>query len=92
VTDLDVTMSRRAKIRLTQEDLRIMLDLPEGLTVVAVATTVDPPAIFVHVVGEELEPQPPFVEAPFLGGVGQRTVIVGEDGKLYARWGWEQHG
>ena len=87
-------LSHRATILISHDHLRTFLDLPDGLTVVAVVPTVDPPAIEIHVVGAQLSKVEPYEHSPRVdGGVGAEYISVRDphqDGRsvIYRRFSW----
>lgn len=83
----DPDHSRRAKLRLDRRQLAHILDLPEGLRVVAVDSGNDPLAITLFVEGAHLEPVPDDTESPYLAG-SLTTEVVVHDGRQFIRYGW----
>jgi hypothetical protein len=76
---------RRAQVVLNVRDVEELLQLREsGLRMVGLHTTHDPMRIVVLVEGKGLEPVPPDVESPIIGGSvqSQRVQLDG----TFTRW------
>lgn len=72
-------MRRRAKIRLDEQVLLHLMDLPEGMRVLAFDVRNDPPAINVIVESPDLPDVPTNAEAPI--AYARSEVTIGEDGE-----------
>lgn len=60
--------ANRRKIRLNPRDITLMVDLPEGIEVVAAYASSDPVGINLVLVNADFSPVPPEAEAPYLTG------------------------
>lgn len=81
---------RTGTVRLSEGDLRMLLDLPEEYTVVAVLPTMDPPGITLLVQSPTLPAVPYESESPRLPGFASRVQKYdATDNKRWSRWKWE---
>jgi hypothetical protein len=65
---------RRGKIRISEGDLRNLLDLPEGYRIEGIVPSYDPPGLSLLVTSPTLPTVPYDAEAPYLTGHLQRNV------------------
>lgn len=79
---------RRGIIAVSPLEIAHLLDLPDGLRVVAVHTEFDPVQIKIAVEGPMLEPVADGAYAPRLNGSLTRRQRVDSEGKVWTRWDW----
>jgi hypothetical protein len=79
---------RTALIHLGGPTLARLLDLPEGLQVIAIQAQFDPAGFVLKVEGDSLQPVPSGAESPVIGGYFGRTQVVVDDA-VYSRFTWK---
>lgn len=82
-------MARRAKLLLGTDELAGLIDLPSGMRVTHVTVLWDPMTVAVIVEGDGLGEVPEDCESPMLRGGWDRRGVLGEDGRMYVRFGWQ---
>jgi hypothetical protein len=84
------TERRTGTIRLSEGDLRTLLDLPENYQIVSVHSTFDPPGFTLLVQSPTLPTVSYDAESPRLDGNFSRTTKYDPaDNKRWTRWKWE---
>lgn len=81
--------NRRAAITLWPDELRQLLNLPDGYVVEQIYAVWDPASIRIVVGSPELDPAPHDTYLPDLPGGFNRLRYVDPDGVAWTRWEWQ---